>query len=893
MTAGIGNEDWARLSPLLDEALDLAPDELDRWLAELAIASPELAAALRDLLAEKARVDTSGFMESSPADRMRTATLAGQRVGAYEIERLVGQGGMGSVWLAHRSDGRYEGKAAVKLLNIALIGGPAEQRFIREGSVAAALQHPNIAHLIDAGVSADGQPYLILEHVQGSPIDDYCNELRLGVRQRVRVFLAVLEAVGYAHRHLVVHRDIKPSNILVTDDGAAKLLDFGIAALLTPASESQPSRQCTREIGTALTPEYAAPEQLQGQAVTTACDIYALGRVLYVLLGGSLAPLKEGQSPAELLRNTLEREPPLLSEAAVEPGRKRLLRGDLDNIVAKALKIEPAERYPTAEAFANDLRRYLSNEPVTARPDSLGYRVGKFVRRHRGGVLSGAVTALALVLVTVFAVMQMLEAREQRNEAQAARQRAEGFSTAMTSLLSQTDQNGGPLRPEELLGRAVEQVEATYADDPAFLVHMLLLISGRYFDLQDTNQEYATLLKAERVARESGDRFLILTVQCSTVETDLAADRKMEALARLDEALGLLAVIDNVPPIDHAACRRAQSEMAMAEGDASAAIEHLEDARRILEEAGSTDGNVYGGILSMLGAFHERAGNVLVAHEYSLKLVDLDKSLGRQDSMPGMIARTNLASSFRDLGQLQQAYRIHLEAGSDSTTEGPVKIIYGELIALLGFPDEAIPLILDGLAQMDERGSRRFQIRARLALAQSLLLASRLEEGARAVDDATSLMTDNVAHRLPLVEAHRLRAAILVAQGRFDDAEQEIAAALQRHAAGDLGETLMARILLVQVRLQLARGTPIEAAEAARAAVEIFEAHTVDPGQSADVGEALLSLAQAEAALGSSTAALDDYARASTSLRNGLGADHPLTLLAERRAAELRENDST
>jgi serine/threonine protein kinase/tetratricopeptide (TPR) repeat protein len=889
MTTELGTEEWTRLSPLLDQALDLAPGSLEPWLADLAARSPELAAMLRDLLMEKAKVDTSGFMEVSPVAPTQTATLAGQRIGAYEIENLVGQGGMGSVWLAHRCDGRFEGKAAVKFLNAGLIGGPAEQRFIREGHVLAALQHPNIAHLIDAGVSADGQPYLILEHVQGSSIDEYCDEMRLGVRQRVRVFLAVLDAVGYAHQHLVVHRDIKPSNILVTADGNVKLLDFGIAALLEP--ESKP-RQCTREIGTALTPEYAAPEQLRGQAVTTASDVFALGRVLYVLLGGSRAAKRHEQSPADILRNTLECVPPLLSEVAVD-GYKRLLRGDLDNIVAKALKIEPIERYATVEAFADDLRRYLANEPVSARPDSLGYRVGKFVRRHRGGVLSGAVSALALVLVTGFAVMQMVEARQQRNEAEAARQRAEGFSTAMTSLLSQTDQNGGPLRPEELLGRAVLQVEATYADDPPFLVHMLLLISGRYFDLQDTNQEYATLVKAERVARASGDPSLLVSVQCSTVETDLAAGRQAEARARLDEALGLLTVIGNVPPLDHAACLRAQSEIARTEGDMPAAIAYLEEARQVLEQGGFLDGNIYGGILSMLRAYHSEAGNVLIAHEYSVKLVELDKSLGRQDSMPGMIARTSLASSFRDLGQLQEAYRVHLDAGAAHTTAGPVKIIYGELLALLGFPDRAIPLIRDGMVEMDEGGNQRFRIRARLALSQSQLLASRFDEANAALDEAIALMPDEVAHGHALLEAERLRIAILTAQGKLDDAEQELADALNRHASGGFGEPSMARLLLVQARLELARGMPPDAAESARAAAEIFGRHTIDPEQSADVGEALLALAQAESAMGRPDAASAHYATANTSLSNGLGHDHPLTLLGKRLAAEVRQVDST
>jgi len=878
MTSNIGNEDWGKLSPLLDQALEMELSARELWLTDLDATQPRLASVLRQLLADKNEVDSLKFLEGSPAGALAQGTLAGQRIGAYEIDRVIGQGGMGTVWLARRADGRYEGKAAVKLLNASLIGGPAEQRFVREGSVLAALKHPNIAHLIDAGVSGGGQPYLILEHVEGDAIDVYCDQERLGVRGRLRVFLDVLATVAYAHHHLVVHRDIKPSNILVTADGVVKLLDFGIATLLEAPTAAAAARECTREIAAALTPEYAAPEQLLGHGVTTATDIYALGRVLYVLLGGPQAG--PGISAAEAVQHTLERDPPLLSEVAA-PVSRRLLRGDLDNIVRKALKVDPKERYSTVEAFADDLRRHLSNEPVTARPDSVGYRAGKFVRRHRGSVLSGAITALALIAVTAFALSQKLEAERQRDEAEAQRQRSDGYSMAITSLLSQVGPNGRALRPEELLERAVQQVEATYADDPALLVHMLILISGRYYDLQKTNLEHATLLKAEQIARDSGDRLLLYKVHCNTVETELAAGRRAAALGRIAEALELKAAIDTVPPLDQAACLRAHAEIANADGDMAAALIHLEEARSVLEKSGHTKGNVYGGVLSILAGYNGHAGNLLRAHDYWVKLVDLDRRLGRQDSMPGVIARVSLASSFRELGQVRRAASIHHGAAADRSATGPGKMLYGEVLSRLGHHEAALPLLRSAMEEIDREGHEVFRIRARLALAEGLLAAGKVSEAEPPLQDATTLMlADELKYDRLLIEAHRLRAGILLGQERLDPAEVELARALQRHADGGRGDTGRARILLSQSRLQLAQARPAEAADSARDAMRLFELNTLDAGQSADVGEAMLALALAQLALNDRSAARQNLDRASLSLRNGLGADHRLTLLA-------------
>lgn len=878
-----GIEEWQKLSPLLDEVLELPPGRRESWLEELATRDAGLAATLSGLLAEKAAIDTGGFLEDSPAPLLTEPTASGQRLGAWELDRPIGQGGMGAVWLAHRCDGRYEGDAAVKLLNAALVGGPAEQRFIREGSVLATLRHPNIAHLVDAGVTGVGQPYLVLEHVEGMPIDRYCDEYRLGLRARVRVFLDVLAAVGYAHRHLVVHRDLKPANVLVAEDGLVKLLDFGIATLLQPAMEEARRHEWTREIGAAMTPEYAAPEQLFGEAVTTATDIYALGRVLHALLTGR--PCVAPPAGADAVRAAFEHEPSLASESADEEATKRLLRGDLDNILRKALKADPAERYATAEAFADDLRRYLADEPVAARADSLRYRIRKFVRRHRGGVLSGAITALALVGITVFAVLQMFEAERQRDEADAQRRRAEGYSTAITGLLSQAGPGGRALTPSELLGRAVEQVEATYADDPALLVHMLIMISGRYYDLQNTNLEYDTLVRAERAARASGDPSLVFRVQCNTVETELEAGRHPEAVRRLQEAMRLLPVLAIVPAGDHAACLRAGAQIASADGDMDTALAQLEKGLRVLEDAGRAEGNAYSGILSMLAAYTADSGDLLGAHGHWTELVELDRRLGRENSRPGQIARISLASSFAHLGEIKHAEGMFRAILAGMTPGGPEKMFLGRALARLGRHEEALRLVREAVVEMDASGHERFRIRTRLALAEALLLASRPAEAMAALEEAAGLMrNDPVRYRYLGLDADGLRARILLAEGEIALAARQVDAALVRDAAARQSGAGRAALLRSRGRIQLAGGRVDDAADSARAAVALFEQSSLDPTQNADLGEALLVLAQCERAAGDTAAAGRSLERAIVSLQNGLGADHGLTRLARQLA---------
>jgi serine/threonine-protein kinase len=392
----------------------MTDDARAAWLSTLGEQDPALAAQLSALLDEHRVLAQEGFLENRRFALPNSTGLAGQTLGPYTLISQIGQGGMGSVWLAQRSDGRFERQAAVKFVSIALAGRATEERFKREGSILGRLTHPHIADLLDAGISLDGQPYLILEYVDGTTIDQYCDHHQLDLDARVRLFLDVLSAVAHAHANLIVHRDIKPSNVLVTTGGEVKLLDFGIAKLLEGEGQTGVATLLTHEGGSALTPQYAAPEQLTGQPVTTTTDVYVLGVLLYLLLSGRHPVGSGAHSPAELVKAVLDLEPPRASDAVTSDDSnliaerrgttadklRRELRGDLDTVVGKALKKSPQERYASVTEFANDLQRYLKHEPISARPDTLAYRTAKFVRRNRT-VVALTATAIALVIASL------------------------------------------------------------------------------------------------------------------------------------------------------------------------------------------------------------------------------------------------------------------------------------------------------------------------------------------------------------------------------------------------------------------------------------------------------------------------------------------------------------
>jgi serine/threonine protein kinase/tetratricopeptide (TPR) repeat protein len=499
---------WRAVSPYLDEALALPDESRAAWLAAIATRDAALGAELGSLLADHERLRHDGFLDgASPAFQpvAETSATESQIIGAYRLLTLIGEGGMGSVWLAERCDGRFEGRAAVKLLNLTRVSRTVEERFRREGSFLAKVTHSHIARLIDAGVTSSGQPYLVLEYVDGRPIDRYCDEQALGIEARLTLFLEVLEAVAHAHANLIVHRDIKPANVLVSAQGEVKLLDFGIAKLLGDADErggpiSDEASTLTQGGGAPLTPQYAAPEQVEQEPITTATDIHALGVLLYVLLTGQ-HPAGAAVSRAALLRAIVEVEPRRMSDAvaggtgtveqlALHAAQRtttvrklqRRLRGDLDTIVAKTLRKIPSERYVSVSALADDVRRYLGHQPISARADSLGYRAARFVRRHIRGVAAAAAFVVMLAGVTMFYTARLATERDraQREASKAAR-----VSEALSGLLRGADPIANRATPDGftvtgLLDSATARVEQELADQPDAQAEIFTIIGRMY-----------------------------------------------------------------------------------------------------------------------------------------------------------------------------------------------------------------------------------------------------------------------------------------------------------------------------------------------------------------------------------------------------------------------------
>jgi serine/threonine-protein kinase len=832
---------------------------------------------------------------------------SGHTVGTYTLESPIGEGGMGTVWLARRSDGRFEARAAVKLLQQPRVGPEGLARFKREGEILARLRHPNIAQLLDAGVANGGQPYLVLEYVDGVAIDRYCDAHGLDTRGRIVLFLDVLAAVAHAQTNLVLHRDLKPSNVLVDRAGHVKLLDFGIAKLLDGDGLAGAETELTQRAGHAFTPEFAAPEQLRGEPVTTSTDVYSAAVLLYLLLTGRHPTEGVRGSPAERIAAILDTTPKLASDAIpmagdeqarVGPSPARLrreLQGDLDNILAKALKKAPEERYASAAAFADDLRRYLNQEPVTARADTITYRIGKFVRRHRAAVVTSAAVVLALLGLTFVAISQLFEARRQRDAARAQQRLAEGFNNVATSLLSQVGPGGRALTPEELLDRAVTETSARYADDVPFLVDMLIRISGRYMDLSKHEKELATLVQAEDLARRAGDAALLFRVQTNTVETELVLGRKVEARRRIEEARALLPSLRPAPSVHD--YLRAEAEVAQADGKVLEAIDYLEKGRRALEESGNTHGNSYAGLLSVLRLHYAVAGNVREAHEYALRMVDNVRAHQREQTVGGTSARATFAVSVYSLGEVEKSRGLFEEAIPELQDWTPGKPtswltlawLYGEILSRLGRHEAAIPMIRESLGAVVEGGNKPRVIRARLGFARALLRAGQLDEITPMLAEVeAAIASDEAAYRVWRPEAIRIQAEVDLAQGRLDAAESGARRGLQSVGYPETQQAMaLPQTLLTLARVQRAKQQSAQALESAQTAIGFFERNALDPKQSADVGEALLELAQIQKEAHDAGAAERTLARAIASLRSGLGAEHELVRQAERLALTL------
>lgn len=492
---------WERAVALFEEAAELQEPAVTAFLDKACGGDQELRAEVVSLLAADRDGTSSldaavGVALAEAAVRVTEETPLPSRIGPYRVISEIGVGGMGSVYLAER-EGDYQQRVAIKVVR-GLLGTDGLRRFKVERQILASLAHPNIARLLDGGTTGDGLPYLVMEYVDGVPIDAYCEARALSLADRVRLFLRICDGVAAAHRSLVVHRDLKPSNILVTADGVPKLLDFGIAKLLTDdetgtALHTAPSVRL-------LTPEYASPEQARGEALTTASDIYSLGVLLFELLTGTRPHAFETRSGSEVERVLSEHEAPRPSTVAPAPGRARELAGDLDTIVLTALRPEADRRYASVQHLAEDLTRYLEGRPVLARPSTWWYRSGRFARRHRVGV---ATAAMFVVLVTGFGIALAQFA------ARAARERnaAERVAAMLVEVMSGSDPRttrGTTITARELLDEGVERIRRDLGDRPDMQARLLDAVGAIYAGLGLPDRAEGVLRQSVEMRQSAG-----------------------------------------------------------------------------------------------------------------------------------------------------------------------------------------------------------------------------------------------------------------------------------------------------------------------------------------------------------------------------------------------------
>jgi serine/threonine-protein kinase len=908
----IPDDRWRVLGPYLDRALDMADDERRAWLASLGAEDPTLAADLETLLEERDALSREGFLEDTAPAPPSPGALAGQTIGAYTLISLIGQGGMGSVWLARRSDGRFEAEAAVKLLNVGSIGRAGGERFEREGRILARLTHPHVARLLDAGVSPAGQPYLVLEHVEGEHIDRHCRERGLGVEARLRLFLDVLAAVGHAHANLIVHRDIKPSNVLVRNDGQVKLLDFGIAKLLEGEAVSGQATALTRDGGRAMTPEYAAPEQLTDGPITTATDVYALGVLLYVLLCGRHPAGTAVRSPAELLQAIVDAEAPRPSSVTEDAKLARVLRGDVDTIVAKALKKDPRERYASVTALAEDLRRYLEHEPITARPDTLAYRAGKFVRRHRAPVVLAGLALVALVGGLAGTVTQarraarhaaLAEAQrtradeqaraagEQRDFALRQLSRAEAINDLNSFLLSDAAPSGKPFTVGELLARAEAIVDRQQDDADENKVEMLISL-GRQYQSQDQDDKSRPLLaRAYELALKLPDRSVRAKAACA-MGAALAPAGEFE---RAEKFIGEgLAELPDRPQfaLHRVFCLLRGSYVAREAGDPQTGIERVQGAQRLLAESrlGSPLLNLR---VSMdLAEAYRMAGRNREAAAAFEDAWQRLVALGRDETEMAGTLLNNWALAVEVLGQPLVAERLYRQAIRISSADGTERSVSPMLLNNLARVLRDLHRLAEATRYAERAHAEASRIGDEIVTNQSLQARAvlyRLQGDLGRAAEMLDLLAPRLRRTLPpdhifFASLASQRSLLLEARGEYEAAKTAADRALALAEKNPQGLDSLPTFLLRRAPIALRLGRAQEAhADAVRALRMLQEA--VEPGTlSSAIGRAYLTLGRALHAQGKIDEARAASATAEEHLQPSVGTDHPDTRQARQLA---------
>lgn len=886
--------DWRAAFALLDTALDLPPEQREPWLSTLSGVDARFVPALRGLLARHAAMESANFLRRLPAftriggdeEDREAGLVAGGRIGPYALIARLGAGGMGSVWLAERTDGLLARRVALKLPHAGWALPDFAARLAQERKLLASLEHPRIARLYDAGIAEDGRPWLALEVVHGRPIDVYCAEGSLPVNVRLRLVLQVMQAVAYAHSRLIVHRDLKPSNILVDDDGCVHLLDFGIGKLL----DSEGANDGATRLGVrAFTPDYGSPEQLRGDLVTTATDVYSLGVVLYELLAGRRPHRREPGHSLEQAVITLDPPPP--SRVAAQGARG--LDVDLDAIVLEALDKNPAERYPTVAAFAEDIERYLRGDPVQARRGSRWYRTGKFLRRHR---LSVAGVTLVLVAILGGSAIALWQAHQARIEAA----RAEQIKDFALSIFEDADTDSGAgtaTTAADLLNSAQARVERELAGRPEIAVELMTVIGYSLLGQGQPDNAGKILRNAVDLAdRELGARHpKTLTAKVVYGEALLSLDQPKAAIALLEPAVAearrqnathelidalrwLSSAQLDAGEIDAgvASARAAVAALAPAGGsvrklDAINAWASLANSLNFARRPGQVDAarrslllarELYGTRLTepvlesriLLGQGLAREGQQAAAlTEMAAVLADATQLLGSKhpkiETIANFLGNTRLEAG--DSVGAVDAFKIALsiaEGGADGDSGFSNGIAHYSLASALAASrrnEEALPHYEAGARLLRAAGGADAPLALRALSARALALArlGRLNESDRAfgaLADAPYAGADKAVHagREALLRSlqGRHERAIALARTSVDGLRAQPSKIAQATASNTLGTVL------------LAAGRPVEAIEPLREAVRLYAENQILI--SADHADAIAALTRADAAAG-------------------------------------------
>ncbi|MEO8153125.1 MAG: serine/threonine-protein kinase [Rhizobacter sp.] len=616
-------DEWPAISQRLDEALSIDATQRDAWLDSLH-ETDSVKHKLRQLLRGASGVETDAVLLTlprltiGPAISGEAGFAAGATVGPYRLMRELGVGGMGLVWLAERVDGGLKRPVALKLPRLSWSGGLAE-RMGRERDILATLDHPHIARLYDAGVDEHGRPYLALEYVEGEAIDVYCKHHSLPVNDRLRLLLQVARAVAHAHARLVVHRDLKPVNILVTEAGEVRLLDFGIAKLME--GELTQETQLTQQGGRAMTLDYASPEQIRGEPLGTASDVYSLGVVAYELLAQAKPYQLKRQSAAALEEAITSLDVRLASAAAASPGDRRALKGDLDAILNKALKKDVAERYPTVEALAQDIERHLANLPVSAQPDSLSYRGRKFFRRNMRPMAAASAVAVSLIAALSVALWQAQAARAQARRAVAVQEFMKQVFSASDPEVAQ----GQDIGARELLRRGAARLETDFKDQPDVRAELEHEIADILSTRGENTEAQAHFEKAIALYERSGlgdtDLAVLARLSLSDVLYNEAQFPAAELLAQQCIEIAKHRFGSSPPWLLRA--RAGFAVLRSRQGDTTAAVSAIESALAEHRRAGYAPSDDTANALSALGHAHMSTESYAQARDaYTLAIAE-------------------------------------------------------------------------------------------------------------------------------------------------------------------------------------------------------------------------------------------------------------------------------